>query len=185
MARTTVNSGGIRNGNVKREDCNISTTGEAVVTNLIEGDGITFDSSGVDDGTGEVKITNLPFGTRVTFSYYSNQLIYENDYLALYWVASNRQFAFVNKATGYYTYSVYTMYDSTRKRIVRSRNLNLNNVTYLSNNGNSQKNWGFPSNEENGSSTFMIAKDSEIDGVIKGEALRHFNYITVLIWRMS
>lgn len=185
MPRTQIGTRILRDGDVRREDLNTTIAGDAVVTNLKEGEGIELQSTGAESGTGEVTIVNLPFGTRVSFPYSSNQLIYENPTLQLWWIASNRQFAFVNKTSGYHTYSVYTMYDTTRKRRVRSVNKSANSLTYLSNNGNSQNNWGFPNNEENGSSTFMIAKDDQSADVIRGEALRHFNTITVIVWRMS
>jgi len=57
MSGTEIKSSQIKDGEVKRADLNTSTTGSAVVTKLVAGTGISFSSTGVDAGTGDVTIT--------------------------------------------------------------------------------------------------------------------------------
>jgi hypothetical protein len=56
MSRTTLNSLQLRNDAVQRDDLNTDIPGQAVVTNLIPGKGIEFDSTGADAGTGTVTV---------------------------------------------------------------------------------------------------------------------------------
>ncbi len=65
MSRTEVTSGQIKDGEVKRSDLNIATSGSAVITRLLAGSGISIDSStGADSGTGDVTIS-APGGATV------------------------------------------------------------------------------------------------------------------------
>jgi len=46
----------IKDGEVKRDDINVDETGQAVITKIIAGTGVTITSTGVDAGTGDVTI---------------------------------------------------------------------------------------------------------------------------------
>jgi len=46
----------IRNGSIRKVDLDTTTTGEAVVTRIVAGTGVTLSSTGVDTGTGDVTI---------------------------------------------------------------------------------------------------------------------------------
>lgn len=52
----SVKSEQIRDGEIKRPDLNTNEPGQAVITKVISGNRILIDSSGVDDGTGDVTI---------------------------------------------------------------------------------------------------------------------------------
>lgn len=61
--KTRVNSRDIKNESVKKEDLNVSQPGQAVITKVIAGPGITIVSStGVDPGTGEVTLQAIGGG---------------------------------------------------------------------------------------------------------------------------
>lgn len=64
MAKTLLTTKEI--GSVQRNDFDITTTGQAVVTKLIAGTNITFTSTGVDAGTGDVTINSTGGGSGVT-----------------------------------------------------------------------------------------------------------------------
>lgn len=186
MGRTTIGTKLVRDGSVRKEDIDILTVGQALITDVKAGNGIELTSTGADEGTGSVEITNAVLGTRVTFNYNSDVLIYENDLFYFGWLGSDRQFVFLNKTTGRHMYQVYTMYDTTRKR--RARDLNLNSTlqyVYLSNNGNPQNSWGWPASADNGHTRFSIAKENDPSGVIMGEAMRHGNFVSCLVWKAS
>jgi len=53
----TVDSADIKDGDIGRDDINITSTGKALVRKLIAGTDITIDSTGVDAGTGDVTIS--------------------------------------------------------------------------------------------------------------------------------
>jgi hypothetical protein len=74
MARTEVRSGQIKDGDVRREDLDTTTSGQAVITKLIAGSGITIDSStGIDSGTGDVTISSsLPVISNNTYLQWRN-----------------------------------------------------------------------------------------------------------------
>jgi hypothetical protein len=57
MAKTQINSDQIGIGEVTREDLNTADTGLAVVAKIVQGSGITIQSTGVDSGTGDVTIS--------------------------------------------------------------------------------------------------------------------------------
>jgi hypothetical protein len=46
----------VRDGTIQSVDLDTTTQGFAVVTKLIPGDSVTFSSTGVDPGTGEVTV---------------------------------------------------------------------------------------------------------------------------------
>jgi hypothetical protein len=54
MAKTQLSSEEI--GNVQRNDFDITTSGQAVITKVIAGSGVTISSTGVDAGTGDVTV---------------------------------------------------------------------------------------------------------------------------------
>lgn len=56
MGRTFVRSDNIGDGEVKRADVNTTTPGSALITKVVVGSGIYLESSGADEGTGDVKI---------------------------------------------------------------------------------------------------------------------------------
>lgn len=56
MARTQVPGHQVRDGGLTRDDMNILTPGEAMVTRLIAGSGIALSETGSEEGTGEVTI---------------------------------------------------------------------------------------------------------------------------------
>lgn len=56
MAKTEVKTRDIGDGEVKRQDLNVSESGSAVTRRIIAGDGITIVSTGVDSGTGDVTV---------------------------------------------------------------------------------------------------------------------------------
>jgi hypothetical protein len=57
MAATNIRGAQILNNTVQRQDLDTSTVGQAVVTKLIQGSGISLSSTGADSGTGDVTIT--------------------------------------------------------------------------------------------------------------------------------
>ena len=57
MAQTSVRSGQIEDGEVKRDDLNTAESGQAVTRKLIGGVGISLSSTGADSGTGDVTVT--------------------------------------------------------------------------------------------------------------------------------
>ena len=56
MARTWIDSVQIEDGEVKRNDLNINESGQAVCRKIIPGTNVTLDSTGADEGTGDVTI---------------------------------------------------------------------------------------------------------------------------------
>jgi DNA/RNA endonuclease YhcR with UshA esterase domain len=56
MARTEVGSKQIKDHTVNIDDLNTSTPDKAVITKVVAGDNINIQSTGVDDGTGNVTI---------------------------------------------------------------------------------------------------------------------------------
>jgi hypothetical protein len=56
MAKTIVQTRDIGDGEVKRQDLNVSEIGSAVTRKVIAGEGIVITQTGVDDGTGDVTI---------------------------------------------------------------------------------------------------------------------------------
>ncbi len=58
MARTQLKGKQVDDGTICRLDLNTSTPGNAVITKVIAGQGITLNSSGIDDGTGDVIISS-------------------------------------------------------------------------------------------------------------------------------
>lgn len=68
MARTEVRSTQIRDGDVKRPDLNTNETGSAVITKALPGTNITVDSTGIDQGTGDVTINLDPSFLPVSIS---------------------------------------------------------------------------------------------------------------------
>lgn len=57
MPRTQVKGSQVSDGTVQRVDMDVSTPGEAVITKVIAGSGISLSSTGVDTGTGDVTIS--------------------------------------------------------------------------------------------------------------------------------
>src|SRR6201993_4638453 len=60
MAITTVRGTQITNATIQRQDLDTSTAGQAVVTKIVQGSGITLSSTGTDSGTGDVTVTAAP-----------------------------------------------------------------------------------------------------------------------------
>lgn len=65
MARTVIGGSLIKDGDVGREDINVSTNGRAVITKVVAGTSISMSSTGADAGTGDVTI-NLDSSNLVT-----------------------------------------------------------------------------------------------------------------------
>ena len=64
MPRTRISTREIGNGEVKKEDLNITLPNQAVIQQILAGVGISLDFTGVDEGTGIVTISateNLSF----------------------------------------------------------------------------------------------------------------------------
>ena len=59
MAKTSVKSGQIKDGEVKRSDLNTTQSGEALLRRLVAGTSISLSSTGVDTGTGDVTVSVL------------------------------------------------------------------------------------------------------------------------------
>lgn len=57
MARTQIRGSQIRTGQVRRVDLNITNVGQAVITKIIAGTGVTIVSTGANSGTGDVTIS--------------------------------------------------------------------------------------------------------------------------------
>jgi hypothetical protein len=57
MPATTIRGVQILNGSVQRADMNTATSGQAVVTKIVQGSNITIASSGIDPGTGDVTVS--------------------------------------------------------------------------------------------------------------------------------
>lgn len=57
MAKTDIRSGQVRDGEIRRANLNTADSGDAVVTRLVAGSGISLSETGVDTGTGDVTIT--------------------------------------------------------------------------------------------------------------------------------
>jgi len=54
MGRTQLTGDQIKDGTILREDLNTTTSGQAVITKALPGSGITMQSTGADEGTGDV-----------------------------------------------------------------------------------------------------------------------------------
>lgn len=63
MARTNLPGRQITDATVQRQDLDTTTAGQAVVRRLIQGTGISFSSTGVDSGTGDVTINATTGGS--------------------------------------------------------------------------------------------------------------------------
>jgi hypothetical protein len=57
MGRTQLSGKQILDRSIQKDDLDTITSGQAVITKLIAGTGVTLASNGVDDGTGEVVIS--------------------------------------------------------------------------------------------------------------------------------
>jgi len=57
MGRTQITGVQIKDGHLYREDLNTTTTGKAVVTKTLAGQGISAQYTGVDEGTGDVTLS--------------------------------------------------------------------------------------------------------------------------------
>ena len=57
MARTQLTGNQVGDSSIQRRDLDAITAGQAVVTRLIAGANISFTSTGIDSGTGDVTIT--------------------------------------------------------------------------------------------------------------------------------
>lgn len=62
MAQTVIRGTQILNGSVQRADMNTGTAGQAVITKVIGGTGISLASTGMDSGTGDVTVSASAFG---------------------------------------------------------------------------------------------------------------------------
>jgi hypothetical protein len=56
MASTVIRGAQIKDSTVQRHDLDTSTVGQAVVTKVVQGSGITLSSTGADSGTGDVTV---------------------------------------------------------------------------------------------------------------------------------
>jgi hypothetical protein len=65
MATTNIRGAQILNNTVQRQDLDTSTVGQAVVTKLLQGSGITLSSTGADSGTGDVTVSGAPVSSPV------------------------------------------------------------------------------------------------------------------------
>ena len=65
MSKTLLESDEI--GSIQRNDFDITTTGQAIITKIIAGTGVTISSTGVDTGTGDVTI-NASGGSALTLA---------------------------------------------------------------------------------------------------------------------
>jgi hypothetical protein len=79
ILENTIQSIDIEDGGIWREDLNTTSTGKAIVTKLVAGADISLDSTGVDDGTGEVTInfTSSTGGITATQHRLLDQLVHE------------------------------------------------------------------------------------------------------------
>lgn len=57
MPATQIRGTNVLNGTISRDDLDINTVGKAVVSNIIQGSGITLSSTGGESGTGAVTIS--------------------------------------------------------------------------------------------------------------------------------
>jgi hypothetical protein len=63
MAQTVIRGNQILNNTVQRQDLDTSTVGQALVTKIVQGAGITLSSTGADSGTGDVTVAaSVPAG---------------------------------------------------------------------------------------------------------------------------
>jgi len=69
---TTITGKQIRDGDVSRDDLNIDTTGQAVITKVIAGTNINISSTGIDVGTGDVTINSTSGSSSWSTLYTSN-----------------------------------------------------------------------------------------------------------------
>jgi hypothetical protein len=58
MASTVIRGAQIKDSTVQRHDLDTSTVGQAVVTKIVQGSGITLSSTGADSGTGDVTVSS-------------------------------------------------------------------------------------------------------------------------------
>lgn len=84
MARTQLSTREI--GNVQRNDVDTTTTGEALIRRLIAGSNVSFSSTGVDTGTGDVTVNvgtsgNFQLGssTNITSAYQTGSISFHAD----------------------------------------------------------------------------------------------------------
>lgn len=57
MPRTEIRGEQLRDGEVQRDDLDITTTGQAVTRKIVAGTNISLSSTGVDSGTGDVTVS--------------------------------------------------------------------------------------------------------------------------------
>jgi hypothetical protein len=63
MAQTVISGKQVKDSSIQRVDLDVSTVGQAVVSKIIQGAGITLSSTGADSGTGDVTVAaSVPAG---------------------------------------------------------------------------------------------------------------------------
>jgi hypothetical protein len=60
MSQTVIRGSQLLNNTVQRQDLDTTTAGQALVTKIVQGSGITLSSTGADSGTGDVTVTAAP-----------------------------------------------------------------------------------------------------------------------------
>jgi hypothetical protein len=58
MSQTNIRGAQILNSTVQRQDLDTSTVGQAVITKIVQGSGISLSSTGADSGTGDVTVSS-------------------------------------------------------------------------------------------------------------------------------
>lgn len=62
VADNTITTDDVKDGSIRREDLDTTTPGQAVVSSIIPGLGISISSTGIDSGTGDVTINSTSGG---------------------------------------------------------------------------------------------------------------------------
>jgi hypothetical protein len=65
MAQTVISGKQVKDSTIQRVDLDTSTVGQAVVTKIVQGSGITLSSTGADSGTGDVTVSRAPVSSPV------------------------------------------------------------------------------------------------------------------------
>ena len=101
MTRTQITGQQVKNSSVQRDDLDSVTVGQAVTKKLIAGSNVTFSSTGVDAGTGDVTINAVLSGTGSQLSQLSDVSIdgLQNGSM-LVWDSTLNKFKFVLPSSG-------------------------------------------------------------------------------------
>lgn len=69
MSRTNVRGGQILDASVQRQDLDVTTAGQAVITKIVQGSGLSISATGADAGTGDATVSLSTSALAVSVNY--------------------------------------------------------------------------------------------------------------------